>query len=243
MISGSNDLRPAVPSVATVERWRRASAPGEKRKAAWSETRSRIVETAERLFRQVGHQKTTVADIAHMLSMSPANIYRFFGSKDAISEAVCRRLLEELLSVATEIARRSATAEERLRALLVELVRLNVERFRTDKSLQQLLAVAVSENWSSVTDYVERMESVLAAIVTDGMKRGEFRKGDAQQVGRCVHTGMMRYLHPTLVLECGATGQPTLDDMMDFCLAALRESRGTRQSIRDSGGHHEFQSE
>ena len=43
-----------------------------------SDTRERILAVAERLFRQIGYQKTTVADIAKELRMSPANVYRFF---------------------------------------------------------------------------------------------------------------------------------------------------------------------
>ena len=42
------------------------------------DTRERILVVAERLFRQIGYQKTTVADIAKELRMSPANVYRFF---------------------------------------------------------------------------------------------------------------------------------------------------------------------
>ena len=45
--------------------------------------REQILVTAERLFREIGYQKTTVADIAKALRMSPANVYRFFDSKDA----------------------------------------------------------------------------------------------------------------------------------------------------------------
>ena len=45
------------------------------------DTRDRILEVAERLFRQIGYQKTTVGDIAKELRMSPANVYRFFESK------------------------------------------------------------------------------------------------------------------------------------------------------------------
>ena len=44
------------------------------------ETRRKIVDTAERLFREIGYQKTTVADIAKALRMSSANVYRFFDS-------------------------------------------------------------------------------------------------------------------------------------------------------------------
>ncbi|HET7714600.1 MAG TPA: TetR family transcriptional regulator, partial [Bauldia sp.] len=45
-------------------------------RASPEETRARIVETAEGLFRRLGFAKTTVADIAAELGMSPANVYR-----------------------------------------------------------------------------------------------------------------------------------------------------------------------
>ena len=54
------------------------------------DTRERILVVAERLFRQIGYQKTTVADIAKELHMSPANVYRFFDSKKAIHEGVAQ---------------------------------------------------------------------------------------------------------------------------------------------------------
>ena len=60
------------------------------------DTRARIMETAEALFRRLGFAKTTVADIAAELGMSPANIYRFFASKNAIvrrsASTACPRL-------------------------------------------------------------------------------------------------------------------------------------------------------
>jgi AcrR family transcriptional regulator len=40
------------------------------------ETRERILIKADELFRQFGFPKTTVADIAAELGMSPANIYK-----------------------------------------------------------------------------------------------------------------------------------------------------------------------
>ncbi len=52
------------------------------------DTHKLIVEVAERLFREIGFQKTTVADIARELHMSPANVYRFFAAKSEINEAV-----------------------------------------------------------------------------------------------------------------------------------------------------------
>ena len=73
-------------------------------------TRCRVVETAERLFRQFGYLKTTVGDIAAELGMSPANIYRFFASKAAITEAVLQRVTGEVVEEARAIAPTRASA-------------------------------------------------------------------------------------------------------------------------------------
>jgi AcrR family transcriptional regulator len=54
------------------------------------ETRERIMIKADELFRQFCFLKTTVADIAAELGMSPANIYKFFSSKEAIIQAMNR---------------------------------------------------------------------------------------------------------------------------------------------------------
>ncbi len=60
------------------------------------EQRAKIIATAERLFREIGFQKTTVADIARELRMSPANVYRFFSAKSEINAAVARHLMSEV---------------------------------------------------------------------------------------------------------------------------------------------------
>ena len=61
------------------------------------DTRCRIVRQAEEFFRLYGYQKTTVADIAKALRMSPANVYRFFDSKKSINEEVALRLMGEVV--------------------------------------------------------------------------------------------------------------------------------------------------
>lgn len=187
-----------------------------------SDTRTRILQTADRLYRQIGYQKTTVADIARELGMSPANVYRFFRSKDEINDAVGRLLLGEVLAAMTEIAASDGPAGERLRAIFTTLERMNTERFTVEKKLHDLVAVALTENWRIVFDYVDRMDAVIASVIADGMARGEFRSGDPKGVARCLHTAMIRYSHPRLMVECAEFADPSVDRMMDFCLAALR---------------------
>src|SRR5258706_5020674 len=78
------------------------------------DTRERIMATAEALFRRMGFAKTAVADIASELRMSPANIYRFFPSKNAIVEAICRRCLSEADETAWAIARPNGPSAQRV---------------------------------------------------------------------------------------------------------------------------------
>ncbi len=187
-----------------------------------TDTRSRIVATAERLYREIGYQKTTVADIARELGMSSANVYRFFRSKSEINESVGRLMLGEVIAAATEIAARDAPASERLRDLLRTVERLNTERFTVEHKLHEMVAVALTENWDMVKEYVFRMDDVIAVILADGMARGEFRQADPKRTARCLHTAMVRFLHPRLMVECADFAEPTLDQMIDFCLASVR---------------------
>src|SRR6059036_1563816 len=86
------------------------------------DTRARIMETADALFRRMGFAKTAVADIAAELGMSPANVYRFFPSKNAIVEAICQRCLAELDEKAWAVARSRASASARIERLFLEIM-------------------------------------------------------------------------------------------------------------------------
>jgi AcrR family transcriptional regulator len=82
------------------------------------DVQERILVTAERLFREIGYQKTTVVDIAKALHMSPANVYRFFDSKKSFNAGVARRLMGEVEHASQVIATRPRGATARLRELL-----------------------------------------------------------------------------------------------------------------------------
>src|SRR5262249_55766016 len=98
-----------------------------------TDVRARILTTAERLFREIGYQKTTVADIARELRMSPANVYRFFDSKKSINAGVAKRLMGEVEEAAGKIAGgKTGAATERLRQLLTTIHRMNSDRYVAD---------------------------------------------------------------------------------------------------------------
>src|SRR4030081_249679 len=91
------------------------------------DTRERILVVAERLFREIGYQKTTVGDIAKVMRMSPANVYRFFDSKTSIHQAVARGLMGEVEEAARAIAALPGPALALLRKLLSTIHHINSE--------------------------------------------------------------------------------------------------------------------
>src|SRR5262249_41708971 len=112
-----------------------------------TDVRERILVTAERLFREIGYQKTTVADIARVLRMSPANVYRFFDSKKSINVGVARRLMGQVEGQSVVIAKGLGSPTKRLRELLTTIHRMNAERYVGDTKMHEMVAVAMEEDW------------------------------------------------------------------------------------------------
>src|SRR5215510_2860230 len=114
------------------------------------DTRMRIAETAEALFRRIGFAKTTVADIASELGMSPANIYRFFPSKNAIVEAICQRCLMEVENRAWAVARSSAPAAQRLEELVLAILAFHKENLIVEHRVHDMVLAALEHSWDSI---------------------------------------------------------------------------------------------
>ena len=184
-------------------------------------TRARIVETAEHLFREIGFQKTTVADIARELKMSPANVYRFFGSKAEINGAVARHLLNAIIDVSTAIVEGPGSAAERLRALVKNNEQMNAERFIGERKLHEMVEVALNDDWPIVTEYVQAMRMLMGRLVAEGVASGEFAAVDPAQGAALIQASTICYCHPRLMVECQDKPVPSCDEMVDFVLRAL----------------------
>jgi len=186
-----------------------------------ADTQLRIVHAAERLFREIGYQKTTVADIARVLRMSPANVYRFFESKRAIYEAVASRLMGEVENAATGIAFETDEPVARLRRLLATIHHMNVERYTGDEKIHQMVAMAIEENWQVCTAHFERITGIVAKVIDDGARTGAFAAPDVALAAMSTTMAMNRFFHPQMIAQCADKPGPTLEQMIDFVIAAL----------------------
>ena len=187
-----------------------------------TDVRERILVTAERLFREIGYQKTTVADIAKALQMSPANVYRFFDSKKSINAGVARRLMGEVEQASQAIAASQGGATGRLRELLTTIHRMNSDRYVGDSKMHEMVAVAMEENWDVCKAHMYCLIEEIAAVITSGVASGEFRVPDVGIAAMCICAAMTRFFHPQLIAESAGKPGPTLDQMIDFVIAGLR---------------------
>ncbi|WP_398472200.1 TetR/AcrR family transcriptional regulator [Tardiphaga sp.] len=183
--------------------------------------RTRILVTAEKLFRELGYQKTTVADIAKVLRMSPANVYRFFDSKKSIISAVAKRLMGEVEVAAREIASRPQPVHARLRELLVTIHQMNSERYVGDAKLHEMVAIAMEESWDVCVAHIDHINVLIGEVIAEGAAKGEFHAPDVPLAALCVCTAMIRYFHPQMIVEATQKPGPTIDQMIDFVLAGL----------------------
>jgi AcrR family transcriptional regulator len=189
------------------------------------DTRERILVVAERLFREIGYQKTTVADIAKVLRMSPANVYRFFDSKKAINEGVARILMGGVETATEAIAARQGPAAARLRELMTTIHRMNSERYVGDSKLHEMVEIAMGESWEACVAHMQRITETIGAVIADGAASGEFEAPDVPLAAMCTCSAMMRFFHPQMIAQCADKPGPSLDQMIDFVLASL-EPRG-----------------
>ena len=191
------------------------------------DTRERILVVAERLFRQLGYQKTTVADIAKELRMSPANVYRFFDSKKAINEGVARNLMGGVEEAAQKIAAAPGPAAARLRELMTTIHRMNSERYVGDTKLHEMVEIAMEESWQVCVAHMELMTSIIAEIIAQGAASSEFRITEVPLAATCACTAMIRFFHPQMIAQCATKPGPSIDEMIDFVLAGLGANKNT----------------
>jgi AcrR family transcriptional regulator len=186
-----------------------------------TDTRERILVVAERLFRQIGYQKTTVADIAKELRMSPANVYRFFDSKKSIHEGVARGLMGEVEIEAERIVHTRGSAADRLRDLMKTVHRMNSERYVANSKLHEMVAIAMEEDWDVCVAHMELITGTIGSVIAEGTASGEFEVADVPLAAMCACTAMIRFFHPQMIAQCAQKPGPSIDEMIDFVIAGL----------------------
>jgi TetR/AcrR family transcriptional repressor of the ameABC operon len=161
------------------------------------QTRQRILAKADELFRHFGFAKTTVADIAAGLAMSPANIYKFFPSKDAIIQASLEQNLAEVKKSIEAVISSSPGALARIEGLALAIFHWHRELFCREPQLFQLVQVANGHSWDCVRDFKNFLQQTITEIIEAGTQTGEFYVSDSGAAARALIDCLAIVLEPS----------------------------------------------
>lgn len=185
---------------------------------------TRILDAAERLFRHYGYSKTTVADVARDLGMSPANIYRFFASKVEIHQAICGRMLAMSYELAANICHQKISASDRLRQYVRSQYQLTLDTMLDQQKVHEMVIVAIERDWHVIEKHIDSIHALIADVIRDGIAAGEFAEQDPEVASRCFGAATINLCHPQMVAQCLAkTNRATVDELIEFAIRALRQ--------------------
>jgi AcrR family transcriptional regulator len=145
--------------------------------------RAKILEAARQVFARQG-RAATMADIAAAAGVSQGLAYRYFASKEEISNELIRQVTQAGLANMRNLRERPGTPGERLRALFTRVSANRRERLE----LMQLSILAYGDE-STPDDLREllrrqsrALEEVLRELIVAGQASGEIAPGDPDQL-------------------------------------------------------------
>ncbi|KNB52981.1 TetR family transcriptional regulator [Streptomyces caatingaensis] len=188
-------------------------------------TPERILEATEDVLRRFGPAKATVVDVARALGVSHGSVYRHFGSKAALREAVTERWLDQSHAELSAIAESAGPAAPRLRSWLAALFASKRRKAGDDPELFATYMVLVGENSATVDRHIAEMIAQIAAIIETGVAQGEFSATDPTATARAVWDATNRFHDPAYAAEWGREGiDAAFGAVCDLVLRGLAKS-------------------
>jgi len=144
----------------------------------YGEKQLQIMEAAEELFAENGFNGTSVRDIAEKANVNLAMISYYFGSKDKLLEAIF-----ELRGETTKLLLENIVSKPGLSSL--DKTNLLIDHYLHKISSQQcfhrlMVREQSNKNTGAITEMILKLKKqnleVVKRLITEGQKKGEFRK-------------------------------------------------------------------
>ena len=148
------------------------------------ERRQQIMDAALTCFARKGYHKTTMDDIVAESGLSKGSLYWYFKSKDELFFSLINSFFLEIQQDMDAIFEQPTSATDKLRALGREFASFygEVSEF-LNVFFEFWMLGALNEQLNQLFhDMLSRYQGVIAGIIKDGVKAGEFKEVDADQL-------------------------------------------------------------
>lgn len=152
------------------------------------ERRQQIMDAALVCFARRGYHKTTMDDIVVESGLSKGTLYWYFKNKDDLFFSLVKSFFVDMRQDMDVIFKQYTSATDRLRAIAQELVRFfqGAEDFFNvffEFWMQSTLSEELNE-WTS--NLLVQYREVLAGIIAEGIRTGEFKAVDTNPLALAV---------------------------------------------------------
>ncbi len=155
--------------------------------------RSRILVSALHLYNVNGYFSTSVHDIQRDADVAIGSIYKHFGGKEGIAEALYHTLVERMDSMVSDVIAGYSSTQDRCRAMALALFELTESEPET---VSFILHAKHQEFLPHVTPICSSSPFVkLRDIVGQGQMTGEIRPMDSWVAAASVFGGVIRMVH------------------------------------------------
>ena len=165
------------------------------------ETRAAILAAAKGLFMRYGPVKTSMADIARELRMSPPNLYNFFPSRDAILEEVGTQQLITLQQSITDAISRTSGDWARLAVIFMSTARHMHDKLGNEKDILQLQALEKKNSWKFIENFHAFLRCTAEAVLRDAIDAGRLDHDDPGGAVSALLDCLISAWDPVLVLK------------------------------------------
>lgn len=136
--------------------------------------RARLVDLAIALIEERGSSAMTIAEIAARASMSPASLYRYFESKEALIEAVAERWFQPKVDIMEEVVGSDLPPRRKMFEFFARRFALMKAEWEADPVAFSTYIEIGRENFELIRSYVDLGDHYLAEIIGEAMADGYF---------------------------------------------------------------------
>ncbi len=163
--------------------------------------RAHLLDLTEHMLRERGGGALSLTELAAEAGMSPANIYRFFASKEALYEAVAERWFAPKIAIMEEVTAGDGPIEKRLYDFFARRFVLMRGNYLAEPDLFKRYLDLGEEHHETVRGYVDLGDHYLAILVAQGMEDGYFRGLTIDQAVSLVNLMLHPFINPWQMIE------------------------------------------
>lgn len=171
-----------------------------------------ILNAAEEAIRKFGPSKTNITDIAKILNVSHAAIYRFYENKAELLKAVTERWLYRISTPLEAILKEKNSPEVKLKHFLQKLCKTKRQSAIDDPEMFQNYSILSEGSKDTLKKHLDHLIRLLENIINQGIESKIFVDSDPRQLAITIFTATTRFHYPGFVSEWD---DPNLDHLVE----------------------------